>query len=273
MALSIIFPTGGLCTGSLISPTFVITAAHCTDYIPTQGKLEKNKQCVEETAAGRNFHIYNPKKHTHFTLQCKIVTTFEGKKKIRNLEIVSLDPVGMVQMGATDLSNLTQVAELGKRSKIKRAILPERAYQGSGYGQYGGYDIALIELEQPMNFFHRACLPSPSFDDQVDSKLAGYGMYFRQNRTTGQDVCQTNQYGQMKYHYCRTECSTKKSPPSSPACKSFFRYHSVPEDKEEVLIRKSHGWEFCFRNENKENKEVFHEYSILLILKLFLFAS
>ena len=77
--------------------------------------------------------------------------------------------------------NITGSLQNGRTSsKIKRVIMPEHAYQGGGrYGHYGGYDIALIEADQPFTTFQLACLPSPSFDDYADSKLAGYGKYFR----------------------------------------------------------------------------------------------
>lgn len=268
VALNIHGQTWSACTGSLITPIFLITASHCTDYIPKSGRLEKNKQCVEQTAAGQKYHS------NRFTLQCRIVTTFERKKKqrINNLEIVSLNPIGKAWMGVNDMNNWTNV-DSGSLSNIKRTIMPEHAYQGGNdYGDYGGYDIAIMELEHPLNTFQPACLPSPSFNDYANSKLAGYGKYFRTSGS-GQDICQTNQYGPMKYHYCKSKCSTKKPPPTSGICRSFFKNHNVPDQKEEVMIMKGKRTNFCFRSENKEDKAIFKKIELLLLFSIQLCLS
>ena len=176
------------------------------------------------------------------------------RKEIRNLEIISLHPVGKVWMGVENMHEISK----GQSGTIKRTIMPEGAYQGgSDYGEYGGYDLALMELAHPVHTFQPACLPSPKFNDYADSKLAGYGKYFRRKRLSHEDVCQTNQYGRMKFHYCNSTCVTFKAPPSSSTCRAFFIGHEIPEDKEEVMIIKENRPEFCFRNENKENKESF----------------
>ncbi len=46
---------------------------------------------------------------------------------------------------------------------------------GGNYGTFGGYDITLVKLEQPVppQFGTPACLPTPSFDDLKTSSLAG----------------------------------------------------------------------------------------------------
>ena len=249
------------CTANLITPTFLITAAHCMAYIPKKNRSEQNQECVEHSASGHQFHLQ------FFTIQCKILPTFDRRKKqiMKNLEITPLDPVGRVWIGVDDMNDLFQVYN-AKSSKIKRAILPEHAYQGGGnYGKYGGYDIALIEVDQPFKTSQPACLPSPSFNDHAESKLAGYGKYFR-NHWLGGEICQTNQHGPMKYHYCESKCSTATKPPSSRICRLFFRHHKVPEDKDEVMIMKGRRIHFCFRHKNRENKEIFQKCCFITIL-------
>ena len=64
-------------------------------------------------------------------------------------------------------------------STIKKAFRHAHSYRGGGSymrrGNYGGYDISLLELDQPIRSTF-ACLPSPAFQDQgdtVDGMLAG----------------------------------------------------------------------------------------------------
>ena len=94
-------------------------------------------------------------------------------------------------------------------------------YRGGGtYGDYGGYDIALLELDDEINA-KLACLPGPSFNDQdTYGSLAGYGKYLRDYGRT----CETNQYGMSKHHYCKkSRCKSDKPPPQNKLCEKFFR--------------------------------------------------
>jgi len=240
------------CTGSLITPSYVITASHCTRWLGKGDHESEEEECVRRTRAGKTYEINGNK------LKCRIIETkdLKTKKIMRDLEMIKLDPVGKAWAAVKDMNDINAVMTKGKTSNIKRAIMPDYAYRGgSGYGSYGGYDIALLELETPFygSNIQPACLPGIRFNDYADSKLAGYGRYFRQR--SGEDICQTNRYGQMKYHYCETECFTdKKHPSSSETCKAFFRHHDVPDDKEEVMILRGQKADFCFREENKENK-------------------
>ena len=132
-------------------------------------------------------------------MKCKTLVTTEGGKRIKNLEIFPLEPRGAVFLGVEDMNKKESIAR-GQFSEIRSAIRHGHSYRGGGsYGDFGGYDITLITLVTPLSG-QRACLPKPQFQDdgQDNGKLAGYGMYTRKK-----NKCQTNQYGRMKYHYCK----------------------------------------------------------------------
>ena len=119
-------------------------------------------------------------------------------------------------------------------STIKKAFRHAHSYRGGGdYGTFGGHDIALLELDQPI-VSQIACLPSPSYKDEGEGVIGslagimldlvktrwscfriyqclllhnfyfegipnlGYGRYLRDQGQT----CQTNQFGKFKHHYC-----------------------------------------------------------------------
>jgi len=261
VAISTIGDTFSYCTGSLITPTYVLTAAHCTEYMLKSE--EKNERCIQETNEGRTYEIGSL--NLGFTLQCRLIPTGDKHKKIQNLEIVPIKPKGKVWMGVDDMNNQESLGR-GESGLIKRAIRHAFSYKGGGnYGKFGGYDISILELETPLSRFKPACLPSPSFTDTIPGKLAGYGRYFRNDGQT----CQTNAYGEMKFHYCnnrRGTCRSDRPPPVSEACVKFFNHpdtpKDIPDDKDEIMIAEvkqnvSGNFlesDYCFRQENKENK-------------------
>ena len=102
--------------------------------------------------------------------------------------------------------------------------------------QVSRFDVViLIELETPIQGFQSACIPRPSFDDVGSGgKLAGYGLYHR----AGGTVCQTNQFGKYKYHYCKSNASCQiDDVPEDKECKNFFKKNS---ERCEVRSRGSH---------------------------------
>ena len=132
-------------------------------------------------------------------MKCKTLVTVEDGKRIENLEIFPLEPRGAVFLGVEDMNDADSIRR-GQFSEIRSAIRHGHSYLGGGsYGDFGGYDITLITLVTPLSG-RRACLPHLQFkDDGHDlGKLAGYGMYARKK-----NKCLTNQYGRMKYRYCK----------------------------------------------------------------------
>ena len=132
-------------------------------------------------------------------MKCKTLVTTEQGKRIENLEIFPLEPRGAVFLGVEHMNNAESIKR-GQFSEIRSAIRHGHSYRGGGfYGEFGGYDITLITLATPLSG-QRACLPRLQFEDEGHDrgKLAGYGMYTRKK-----NKCLTNQYGKMKYHYCK----------------------------------------------------------------------
>ena len=137
------------CTGMLVSPVHVISAAHCTQYMKRGTQEIDNSMCVESTAAGKEFH------RNGFELKCKRIETDEdqerGGGKLQNIEITPVSPKGKVWLGVDDMNNIKKHNGEYVRN-IKKVIRHGHSYQGgSGYGTYGGYDITMIVLEKPLS--------------------------------------------------------------------------------------------------------------------------
>ena len=248
------------CTGSLITPSYFLSAAHCNGVLEqSEERAAKRQECVETTARGEQYIITKFFGELQLQVQCKWLQ--EGDLEVKTI------PPGKAWIGIDDVtSNKKRNAK--HMREVKRHIRHAESYQGGGkYGHYGGYDITLVELESPMYGYQPACLPSPHFDDirleKKDSMLAGYGKYLRSRGET----CETNKYGQMKMHYCDKEeyvggyaCITDRPPPVAEECKTFYDNeatpNSFPQDGKEIRIKDQLGKTiaFCFPNQNPENQ-------------------
>ena len=155
----------------------------------------ENEKCLDLTRRGGTYENEGIK------MRCKRLVTREKGKEIENIEIIPVSPKGAVFLGVTDMNDRASI-QRGEKAVIRSAIRHGHAYEGGGtYGYFGGYDITLITLRTELGGkSQRACLPHPGFPDSGHGKgkLAGYGMYER-----GGEKCQTNEFGMMKFHYCR----------------------------------------------------------------------
>lgn len=259
-------PRMAACTGSLLTPTYFLSAAHCNGILIDSNREEAEnlrKKCVSATEGGGSYPALFPQggKKMTFKLKCSWIKL---KSMPPAFEIIS-DPPALALVGLDDAST-SEAGANEVKVNIKRHIRHKNTYRGGGsYGEFGGYDITLLELAKPVDTkFKPICLPSPKYDDtrqgKDDAIIAGYGRYFRD----GGKTCQTNNWGKMKFHYCDkaggmgAEACKQGPPPQDPACKSFFRDpktpDNVPIEVEEIRLE---GEEevFCYPKKNPENAE------------------
>jgi len=241
------------CTGSLLTARYFLSAAHCNGLIDQKINVERNRQeCIKTTeTAGHYQKLTLPKAE----LRCRRLNSGD-------LEIVT-EPKGKAWLGVDDINQIKTDDDSWHMSLIKRHIRHQNTYRGGGtYGHYGGYDITLVELETPQIGYKPACLPSPKFRDIRTSIIAGFGTYRRGNGQT----CETNNFGEMKYHYCNKKfgngssaCNTNQPPPMEKECETFFNDpqtpNTVPAEVEEIRIQTQVQNKniYCYSKSNPEN--------------------
>jgi len=71
---------------------------------------------------------------------------------------------------------------------ISRVIKHPQSYMGEGYKDYGGYDIALVEIDGNTTVDNVACLPSPKYFDTRLSNVAGYSTDHTSTTTVASSV-------------------------------------------------------------------------------------
>ena len=242
------------CTGVLITPSYFLSASHCLGSYFGHNQKNATDYCKKHGY----LHDMNG-----LNIKCKILP--KGGIELRS------EPKGKVWINVDVVKNVQQMKETDSR-RIKRHIHHEKTYAGKNfYAIHGGYDIDLIELEKPFSKdSETACLPGPDFDDlrrgKRDTYIAGYGKHWRETKSK-ENICQTNQYGQMKYHLCdkdkgigRDACIRNKQPPIDDECPRFFYQQNTPDefpvDFEEVKLQNEDGTDvkYCWHTKNPEDE-------------------
>lgn len=178
------------------------------------------------------------------TIKCRLLPD-------NSTEIVPISPVGKVWIGYQDVQDLGN--KEGSIMNISRVIKHPQSYIGEGYKDYGGFDIALIEIDGNTTVDRVACLPSPKYFDTRLSNVAGYGRYFRGKGK--KKVCLTDEYGPYKYHYCSELGSSfdicdDSPPPQDAACETFFKDASSPgtviDNFDEINLVQGNSSVYCY---------------------------
>ena len=167
---------------------------------------------------------------------------------------------GIAYLGILNVSD-KKALKAGTKAKLDYIIWHENSYKGGGnYGKYGGYDVSLIKLKEPVAETP-ACLPGPTFTDsgigpgygtgigpgygtesRLQANLAGFGKYQRTDRKSKKSVCQTDGYGASKYHYCAKighgseVCILDTPPPQPKVCQKFFNAHKDHSGKDIAIM-------------------------------------
>jgi len=169
------------CTASIVSSHWLISAAHC---------LVPKEHFKETPCLGRI-------KDTNFGAECRetngedIVVSFSQEASRETPEVF---------INVDDMMNMPREGD--HMRKVTTIILPKGAYRGGKYGDYGGYDIILIKVAQPMDPSLAACLPGQGYRP-ISPMIGGYGRYRRV-------PCETTDMGPHVYEYCKVNPECQK---------------------------------------------------------------
>ena len=113
---------------------------------------------------------------------------------------------------------------------VEYIIRNKFSYPGGSYGTYGGYDIILIKLRNPVSSLGPETTPvllprDQNYPDLGPALIAGYGRYRRA-------PCEVGRSGPDKFEFCGIEKScTKNSRVSrssfSTISTSFYNYNRI----------------------------------------------
>jgi len=192
------------CTASIVSPHWLISAAHC---LVKKKEFEKSP-CLEGIGLG-------------FKSVCSrspdgdIVVTFPAQEA--EVPQIFIDVDDMMQIKPGYVKN--------KRS-VEKIIMSKKAYLGGMYGSYGGYDFIIIKVSEPMPGELAACLPGLQYSAGQDIMIGGYGRYRRV-------PCETTDKGPQIYEYCKVDptCTRETREFKEAKCKIQFEYQGKTYNK------------------------------------------
>ena len=144
------------CTSSIVSPRWLISAAHCL--VAKEHFLKQPCLANVSTIKFKAVCETNSKGDT--------LITFPDQEEETPQVFINVD----------DMNEIKQDA-LHKRS-VQQIVLHRDAYKGGMYGEYGGYDFIIIQVSTTMPASLAACLPGPNYQPR-HTFIGGYGRYRR----------------------------------------------------------------------------------------------